>query len=195
MMKKFFFIVALFFFNNSFTHDNYNYYASLNYNSFIKLESVNSIINVNDINHPLLASAIFHATNLERGRNGLVKFMTSNELYTAAQGHSKDMVEYEFFSHTSPVTAKRNMSDRLKAVGIINVWSAENIAESFAKKGQTYWQFAVNVVEQWMNSPGHRKNILNAKYKFLGCGTYFLKEEYSGTYLYFRSTQNFSSEY
>ena len=85
------------------------------------------------------------------------------------------------------------MSNRLKKVGLLNGYFAENIASSFVEKRTDYWAAAVLIVKQWMNSSGHRKNILNSKYNYLGCGTYyFTNTEFEG-YLFFKSTQNFSS--
>ena len=84
------------------------------------------------------------------------------------------------------------MTDRLKSVGIEGGYRAENIAIS-NEINPTYWSFALKLVDQWMNSEGHRKNILNSNYNYLGCGTYYYKFEY-GKYYYFKSTQNFSSK-
>lgn len=61
----------------------------------------------------------------------------------------------------------------------------------------TYIEFAKTVVDGWMNSPGHRHNILNPAYKFLGCGcaNYERKENaIVGTMTYFKITQNFGGD-
>lgn len=61
----------------------------------------------------------------------------------------------------------------------------------------TYIEFAKTVVDGWMNSPGHRQNILNPAYKFLGCGcANYERKVYAiaGTITYFKITQNFGGD-
>tara|TARA_B110000240_G_C13266837_1_gene354112 strand:- start:37 stop:657 length:621 start_codon:yes stop_codon:yes gene_type:complete len=176
-----------------FGQKNYSYYAGLDSKSFQALELVHYEIDFSNIDNELLAAAIFHATNVERKKHERSLFTHSKSLFIAAQGHSEEMVSYGFFSHTSPIKGKQSMSNRLKKVGLENAYFAENIAESFVEKRSNYWSTATQIVNQWMNSSGHRKNILNSKYNYLGCGTYyFSKKQYEG-YLFFKSTQNFSS--
>ena len=86
------------------------------------------------------------------------------------------------------------MSDRLKLVGIVYASKAENIHNTYAKETEpTYWSFALSVVQEWMDSAGHRKNILNSTYKYLGCGAYYYINEEWIDYKWIKTTQNFSS--
>ena len=84
------------------------------------------------------------------------------------------------------------MSDRLKLVGVENAFSGENIFDYF-QQNPTYWSMAVGLVDGWMKSKGHRENILDKNYKYLGCGVYYYFNEKWSDYFYVKSTQNFSS--
>lgn len=168
-------------------------YKDYTYESFQRLDVVNQKINPDDIDYPLFNAAVFYATNIEREKHKLPRYKHSSALEKAAQGHSEDMVNHDFFSHTSKVKGKKTMSDRLAKVGIENVYSAENIIDNFYKD-PTYWDFALKLVEGWMNSPGHKRNILGENYNFLGCGVYMKDNEGFKDYIMVMSTQNFSSD-
>jgi uncharacterized protein YkwD len=148
---------------------NNNYYNKYNYSTFQSLDIIHKEIDFNNIDYPLFNAAIFYCTNIQRVKYNKARYIHSPGLEKAAQGHSKDMVVYNFFSHTSSVTGKRTVKDRVNVYGISD--AAENIALNYGKS-TTYWSFALKLVEQWMNSPGHRTNILNEQYKYLGCGVY-----------------------
>ena len=167
-------------------------YGKYNSDSFQKLEIVNQKIDVVNIDYPLLNAAIFYSTNLQREKYRKIPFIFSKYLTKAAQEHSEDMVEFKFYSHTSKVRGKKTMSERLKLVGISNAFTAENIFDFFLKS-PTYWSLAQGLVNGWMESKGHRANILNKNYEYLGCGSknYFNKDWID--YFYVKSTQNFSS--
>lgn len=174
-------------------HDwNDDFYNQYNSSTFQSLEVVHQKIDIDNIDYELFNAAIFYCTNIQRIKYGRKTFSHSPSLENAAQGHSKDMVTYNFFSHTSPRGGKVSMSDRLAAVGIEYGYKAENIAIN-NEISPTYWSFALDLVAQWMNSEGHKRNILNSKYITLGCGVYYYKFEYN-KYFYVKSTQNFSSK-
>jgi len=120
---------------------------------------------------------VLELVNEERAARGLSALKWSNELSNVARAHSKDMHDRGFFSHTSP--DGKSPFDRIKAAGISYSYAAENIAA-----GQSTPEA---VVEGWMNSKGHRENILNANLKYLGVGFY----EAAGGYKYYW-TQNFT---
>ncbi|WP_240449914.1 CAP domain-containing protein [Streptomyces sp. S1] len=98
--------------------------------------------------------------NAERAKEGCGAVTGNSLLARAAQGHSDDMAARDFFDHTNPDGA--GPGERVTATGY--GWSTygENIA-----MGQ---QTAEQVMEAWMNSPGHRANILNCSFKELGVG-------------------------
>lgn len=89
-----------------------------------------------------------------------------------------------FFSHESPTTG--GPFDRLKEIGIQNTYAGENILyiSNFKSYGENYSikELAEKAVEQWMNSPGHKQNILNSAYTHSGIGVYHNQEK--GIYLF-----------
>ncbi|WP_107925190.1 CAP domain-containing protein [Lysinibacillus parviboronicapiens] len=99
-------------------------------------------------------------TNAERTKAGLSALQTDTKLMAAAREKSQDMQSKNYFSHTSPTFG--SPFDRMKALGITYKGAGENIA-----KGQRTPQ---EVVQAWMDSPGHRANILNAKFTHIGVG-------------------------
>ncbi len=99
-------------------------------------------------------------TNAERTKAGLAPFKTDDKLMAAAREKSQDMQSKKYFSHTSPTFG--SPFDRMKALGITYKSAGENIAQ-----GQRTPQ---EVVQAWMDSPGHRANILNAKFTHIGVG-------------------------
>ncbi len=90
-------------------------------------------------------------TNALRANAGLEPLGISAALTRAAAGHARDMAQNGFFSHTG--SNGSGIGDRARAVGYGFCFIAENIA-----RGQT----SVNdVLNGWMNSTGHRRNILS----------------------------------
>ncbi len=106
-----------------------------------------------------LAAQVVSLTNEQRARAGWRALRVDDRITTAAQKHSTDMATHEYFSHTG-----RNGSSfgvRVRAEGYPSP-GAENIAQ-----GQPT---ASRVVEAWMNSPGHRANILDCSLTTIGVG-------------------------
>ena len=99
-------------------------------------------------------------TNAERARHGLRALTVDQRLAAAAQDHSADMVRRAFFAHESP--DGRQVWDRAVAAGYAYRKVAENIAA-----GQ---RTAEEVVRGWMESPGHRANILDGDLTQIGVG-------------------------
>ncbi|XIE77524.1 sigma-70 family RNA polymerase sigma factor [Streptomyces sp. SBR177] len=106
------------------------------------------------------AQQVIDLTNAERAKAGCGPLTAHPLLTRAAQGHSDDMAARNFFDHTNPDGA--DPGDRVTAAGY--QWSTygENIA-----KGQ---RTPAEVMDAWMNSPGHRANILNCSFKEIGIG-------------------------
>ncbi|MFD5714931.1 sigma-70 family RNA polymerase sigma factor [Streptomyces pharetrae] len=100
--------------------------------------------------------------NEERAAAGCAPLTEDPQLNQAAQGHSEDMAARGFFDHTNPDGA--DPGRRTTAAGY--AWSTygENIA-----RGQ---QTPEAVMESWMNSPGHRANILNCSFEDIGVGVH-----------------------
>jgi uncharacterized protein YkwD len=105
------------------------------------------------------AAAVVELTNVERAAAGCAPLVVDERLTAAAQLHSEDMLALGYFDHTS--LDGRSPWDRAKAQGYPNP-SGENIA-----KGQ---RTAAEVVRAWMDSPGHRANILDCDSREIGVG-------------------------
>ncbi|MFI7020321.1 CAP domain-containing protein [Streptomyces sp. NPDC050164] len=116
------------------------------------------------------AAAVTDLTNRERARAGLTPLAADPLLTAAAQAHSADMVARGFYSHTAPDGSRP--WDRAAAAGSTRRSIGENIA-----CGQ---RSPAEVVEGWMNSPGHRANILKPGFTHLGVG--FAGGGRAGTY-------------
>ena len=105
---------------------------------------------------------IIDLTNSVREKNGLGRLQYSENATKSSRGHSDDMREKNYFDHID----KNNKTpfDRMKKEGIIYTGAGENIAA-----GQVS---AIYAHEAWMDSEGHRKNILG-DYKYIGVGVIF----------------------
>ncbi len=103
---------------------------------------------------------VIRLVNETREKNGLNTLTADWELSRVARYKSQDMKDNNYFSHTSPVYG--SPFDMIKNFGISYRSAAENIA-----KGQKTPQAVVNA---WMNSSGHRANILNSSYNRIGVG-------------------------
>ena len=103
---------------------------------------------------------VIRLVNEIRVQNGLNPLTADWELSRVARYKSQDMKDNNYFSHNSPVYG--SPFTMMKNFGISYRSAAENIA-----KGQRTPQAVVN---GWMNSSGHRANILNATYKKIGVG-------------------------
>jgi len=109
---------------------------------------------------PDILNQVIVLTNEHRRAAGCPNLEWNPALATAAQRHADDMAANNYFSHTSRNGA--GFAARIKAAGYRYRFAAENIAA-----GQ---QSPEEVVSSWMNSPGHRANILNCKLRHIGVG-------------------------
>lgn len=170
-------------------------YAEQDYKSFARLPMAGQVIDPVSVDYALLNAAVFYAACEQRVKNGLRAFLHSPALEKAAFGHSRDMVNLRFFSHTSKVDGKREFWDRTAAEGVPNSAGAENIAYNFLQNGRknhTYLSFAKALLEQWMKSSGHRRNILNKSYTYMGCGAFIMLKSPERNFTRVYATQNFS---
>ena len=209
----------------NFGNKNIDYYVGYNSNAFFTICELQKHIPKLFVNTELLNAAIFWYTNLEREKYGLPQFQFHGKLMQMAILHSEQMRQYKFFNHENKYDSRyKTLSDRLEQVkddsfqGFMSF--AENIADIPVIKANksfttsirdggvhfytmdgneffpyTYSEMAQSVVDAWMNSPGHRANILNLEYHYLGCGCApyeYKKDGYSKTY--FKLTQNFGGE-
>lgn len=105
---------------------------------------------------------VLNLVNEQRAKYGLSALTYNTALEAVAYSHSKDMAQNNYFSHTN--LSGQSPFDRMKAAGISYRSAAENIAA-----GQKTPQEVVNA---WMNSSGHRANILNSSVTQMGVGIY-----------------------
>lgn len=103
---------------------------------------------------------VVELTNAERAKNGLPALTLDTNLSKVARAKSEDMSKNNYFDHTSPTYG--SPFDMMKQFGISYKAAGENIA-----KGQTTPE---QVVKAWMNSEGHRANILSDKFTHIGVG-------------------------
>jgi len=108
------------------------------------------------------AVEVLNLVNAERARVGAAPLRLSDDLQWAADIRAREIVQS--FSHTRP-----NGSDCFTVMRNRGRTCGENIAAGHSS--------AVETVEQWMNSQGHRENILNPKFRELGVG--YAYEDYS----------------
>lgn len=197
----------------------YSDYSTTDYTNFRDNPLFQQKIDPDNIDYPLADAAIFFMTNEIRARHGLSPLEYSQELEIAAWNHSRLMVEKNFFSHINSIDSTRSdPSARGKLAGITNPSIAENIAEGFGinyragvsiypmdvEKGEfsytangpliekhTYISLAESLLDQWMNSSGHRSNILSKSALELGCGVYFYHDRNFYNIFKCRAAQNF----
>lgn len=152
------------------------------------LECAGRPIDPQKVDHEFLAAAIFQETNQRRRENRLPLLRRDVRLDAAARMHAADMARDDYLSHTNPHRRdRRTPSDRAHLAGFKFRFLAENVATHFAiqyASGRTvypvpvgtgysyrpdgppiprhsYRSFAAALLDQWMNSPGHRRNILS----------------------------------
>ncbi|MDA1774076.1 CAP domain-containing protein [Bacillus cereus] len=103
---------------------------------------------------------VVELTNAERAKQGLPALKIDTELSKVARIKSEDMQKNNYFDHNSPTY--RSPFDMMKKFGISYTSAGENIAQ-----GQ---RTPEEVVQVWMNSDGHRANILNNGFTHIGVG-------------------------
>ncbi len=125
-----------------------------------------------------LEMSIFDGINRERRSHGLPDLIWREDVALAARLHSENMGNRNFFSHDDPV---RGAFDQ-RMLRSVNGWNlcGENIYKEIG-----HYDPVRGAVSGWMNSPGHRANILNPNFTHTGIGASFGRDHY----LYF--TQDF----
>jgi uncharacterized protein YkwD len=104
-------------------------------------------------------SKLVQLVNSERAKRGIAALAINTKLMIIARGHSRDMVRVNTLSHT---LEGRGPSERASEVGYRYTKIAENVA---------YNQRTIkDAVRSWIESPGHKANILNRDYRETGVG-------------------------
>ncbi len=110
--------------------------------------------------------------NQHRRAAGCGELVRNNALARAAQAHARDMARNDYVSHTSLTGA--TFTTRVSTAGYRYSWAAENTAAGFRTPKA--------VVAAWMQSPGHRANILNCRLTQSGVGYAYNRESTYGAY-------------
>jgi uncharacterized protein YkwD len=155
------------------------------------------IIRLEAVDTNLMSAAVLHETNRKRAENKLRPLRHHPKALQAAAIQSQIMQKRGSISHENPENAKyQTLIKRVQAVGVNPGLAAENVATAFGvryesgkafykreERGKpifsytpdgpplpphTYESFAKALVDAWMDSPGHRKNILLADAEYLG---------------------------
>ena len=184
--------------------------------SMKRVQGVEKAIPSKGLNQSLLDRAVVSRVNVERCKRGLSPLKPISGLRKQAAKHSTWMAQRQKLSHKASGSFNRSLSDRLKASGVRFRTGAENIGMvhlygidgrrfmirssdqcHFTGKGgrrigrHSYDSLAKLVVRKWMESPGHRKNILGKKLRYSGvgagvqprskhCGSVFLTHIFAG---------------
>lgn len=164
--------------------------------AFQKLPMATNLIDPAKLNRDLLDAAVLHETNERRRAHGLPPLAFSAPARQAARLQSQAMAQHAFVGHGNPNAAQKTMADRARLAGLQPQFLAENVASTFARdyrsgekfyvrdeNGRTiysrtptgpmvpmrsYIEAAKALLDNWMNSPGHRENILHRAPAYLG---------------------------
>ena len=118
--------------------------------------------------------------NAIRLKRGLKQLGHNDKLASVARNYSRQMQQQNFFGHTSP--SGETMVQRVQASGIFYIVLGENLF-----KCTNIPQPDKAAVQGWMNSPGHRENILRPEYRETGIGIWRKGNTYYFTQLFMRS--------
>ena len=123
---------------------------------------------------------VLRLVNAERRGHGRKPLQPQEHMSMAALHHSAEMYGLEYFSHTSPVKEHESFTDRLRLAGVASFGAAaENIgAVKYSE------DVARRLVSLWMESPGHRANILREDFRFTGIGLHGDETELYATQLF-----------
>lgn len=113
------------------------------------------------------AQQVVEITNQERARAGCAPLRVNPQLVQAAQAHSEDMAFNDFFSHTGSDGSAP--WDRIEDTGYDWREAGENIAAGYTTPQA--------VMTGWMNSDGHRANILRCSYEEIGVGYVYIQSD------------------
>ena len=123
--------------------------------------------------------------NRARADRGLRRLCVDPRLTRAARSHSREMIEKDYFSHDS--YDGESAGARLGRFGFEGSVCGENIAGGYGAPAEPG-----PIFERWMDSAGHRSNILDGRFRRVGVGTY--TGDYGGTEGYVMYTVDFGSQ-
>jgi uncharacterized protein YkwD len=123
-----------------------------------------------DVSENALGKSAVCLINKQRARRGLRKLRLNSRLSQAAQRHTVDMVKRNYFDHVSKSGA--DIVDRLTRTGYMRGARSWTVGENLAW-GSGSRSTPREIVSAWMESPGHRANILQRRFREIGIGVVF----------------------
>jgi uncharacterized protein YkwD len=139
-----------------------------------KVESAGNSIAYSVAREELTREAIITLTNNARAQNGLPSLKENQLLNIIAEARAKDMLEKQYFAHVSP--AGQQASDMAQSVGYRYKVIGENIGSGDFYTNQ-------KIIDNWMQSPGHRRNILSTEVEEIGASVLRGKMKGAETYI------------
>ena len=127
--------------------------------------------------HWVIERSIQHHTNKERRKRGLKPLKGHKPLIRAARDHSRWMARTRRYSHTG--IGGTNPHQRATKSGFVGTATGENIWNTRGRSGKAWrsrfrwrgdWQLGKAAVISWLNSPGHRQNLLSPQWNCSGMG-------------------------
>lgn len=119
--------------------------------------------------HAALAAGLLEHSNAARRSHGLGTLVADPLLAAAATAHAHEMAALGYFDHASPVPANATLGRRVANAGSPLVEVGENLARL---SGVAPALVPERVVQGWLDSPGHRRNLLGSDYNRVGFGLY-----------------------
>jgi len=137
-----------------------------------------------------LEALMFKLTNIERKKKGLRSLKFDKRLRIAARQHSNEMLRDQYLSHNSSNILNKTSAQRIYNSGLPILKIGENVAEDVGDLVPFLFKtdidsLARRIVNGWMESPGHRKNILDPGFTHMGIGSVVRGETH-------KVTQNFA---
>lgn len=125
----------------------------------------NTNVQVTGLSQRQMEGSIGCLINQQRTSRGLPAVQSNGDLRQAALSHSTEMVNQGYFEHTSP--AGVTFIDRIRATGYMNSAGSWLVGENLVW-GTGPLSTPQSLVSSWMNSPPHRENLLNARFREIG---------------------------
>jgi uncharacterized protein YkwD len=133
----------------------------------------------------VIMEEVVRLSNLERQKHGAPALSADKFLEKAAASHSEEMARLNYFDHSSPTPGRETPHARILLAGSNATKTGENLA-MFGNFPEP--ELAERAVTGWMNSPGHRRNLLDPGFTHIGIGIA------KGTNAQYYITQNFSAD-
>lgn len=150
------------------------------------LTQLSDQIDLENVDYGLLNSLIFEEINKVRTMRNVEPLLEDRTLFMAASAHNEYLIEIDDLTHEQADPAKRTVKDRVQSFGGDFGTLGENVLFEGMRiqttNGKTeviaspYINTAESMVKNWIESPGHYKNLINPTFKFVGTATGYSTE-------------------